>query len=88
MIGPAGSDGAESFDITVCTPEWLCSHMQRDPLPGRRYLFVTSFDYEKLETYLRDLCLYCQGDSWTDVATKLARIGKWEFEDYVPFRRA
>jgi hypothetical protein len=52
--------------------------------PGRHFLFVNNFNYSALESYVRDFCYSCEGASWHAVAEKVGRLGKWEFEDYVP----
>jgi hypothetical protein len=88
MIGPLNDRGEESFDIMVCTPEWLAATMikdNKDMVSGRHYLLVRRYDYRELKTFLQDYCTSCQGKSWQAVAEKLARIGHWEFEDYVPW---
>ena len=84
IVGPAGGKGEESFDFTLCTPEWLASHMSASIAPGRHFLFVNNFNYSALENYVRDFCYSCEGASWHAVAEKVGRLGKWEFEDYVP----
>jgi len=84
MIGPAGSDGEESFGITVCTPEWFEQNMKRSVRSGRHHLFVREYDYEQLKRFLTEYCSTCMGNSWTEVAEKVARIGYWELEDYKP----
>ena len=83
MFGPVGEDGEESFDIVVCTPKWLEGTMNKAVFSGRHHLFVRSFDIESIRAFLIDYARECAGSSWNEVAEKLARIGKWEFEDYV-----
>jgi hypothetical protein len=84
MIGPQGTQEAESFDIVVCTPDWLRSNMEGAILSGRNYLFLKQYDYEVVARYLREFSSSCQGRTWHEVAEKVSRVGKWEFEDYVP----
>jgi hypothetical protein len=88
IVGPAGAHGEESFDFMLCTPEWFAS----DRLPnsksialGRYFIFVREFNYAALKDYVRGYCASCEGDTWTEVAEKIARFGHSEFEDYKPF---
>jgi Immunity protein 8 len=84
MIGPAGGAGEESFGITVCTPSWFEHNMKANIASGRHHLFVREYDYDRLKQYLTNYCSECRGNSWVEVAQKVARIGFWEFEDYQP----
>jgi hypothetical protein len=84
MVGPAGTPGEESFGITVCTPEWFEQNAKSKVTSGRHHLFVKEYDYEELKSFMTDYCSACTGNSWTEVAQKVARIGYWEFEDYKP----
>ena len=84
MIGPAGQEGHESFDFMVCTPEWFSSNMRQEIKPGR--LFVRDFSYPHLEQFVRNYCNKCgEAATWRALAEKLGRLGKWEFEDYLPY---
>jgi Immunity protein 8 len=83
MFGPEGQDGEESFDMIVCTPKWLQRTMNEPVLSGRHHLIVRSFDIEGISRYLTNYAQECVGSDWREGAEKLARIGKWEFEDYV-----
>jgi len=86
MIGPAGQEGHESFDFMLCTPEWFSSHMPKEIAMGRHYLFVRDYSYARLENFVRDYCSGCgEETTWRAIAEKLGRLGKWEFEDYVPY---
>jgi len=83
MIGPVGVESKESFDMMVCTPEWLRrNHAATEIIVGRHHLIVCKYDYESLVSYISEFVKQCTGDSWSEVADKLGRLGKWEFEDY------
>ena len=85
MFGPENSSGEESFDMLICTPDWLNGELRRQSIiNGRNYLIVDGFDLSKIRAFLVDYASKCIGETWQDVATKLSRIGKWEFEDYAP----
>ncbi len=88
MIGPAGSPGEESFGFTLCTPTWFAQNRRGEFALGRHYLFVSGYDYTALEKFVRGYCQRCMGNSWTEVAQKVARLGYWEFEDYAPSKPA
>jgi Immunity protein 8 len=82
-VGPAGEEGAEQFQFTVCSPRWQAEQ----PLPKgfafqRHTLLVDSWDPDVVERAISDLCRRTEGATWRDVATKLSRFGFWEFEDY------
>jgi hypothetical protein len=83
LVGPVGGKGEESFDFIVCTPGWFSSNMNgKLVVSGRNYLFMQKFDYPALEQFVRNYCSQCVGKTWREVADKVSRIGKWEFEDY------
>jgi len=85
MAGPNEGEGEESFDVVVCTPEWLRRmHNATDIIAGRHYLIVFEYNYDRLSQYLDEYCSRCAGETWQDVARQLGRLGKWEFEDYKP----
>ena len=84
IVGPEGTEGEESFDIEVCTPKWLEStYKLEDVVVGRHHLIVREYNYERIIETIKDFLRDCSGENWHEVAGKVARIGKWEFEDYV-----
>lgn len=84
LAGPADGPGEESFDITVCSVEWLASLVRRHGLvDGRHHLILDRFDWPTLKSYIERRVHQCTGDDWDEVSAKLARLGLWEFEDYV-----
>jgi hypothetical protein len=86
MFGPENSEGEESFDLVVCTPKWLEQKLAKDMiLSGRHHLIVKEYNFEAIRSFLIEYARQCCGDTWQEVAQILSRIGRWEFEDYVPF---
>lgn len=82
-IGSEDSKGADMFILTVCSPAWLQRELrEKDAIWGRHLLIIPDFDahliQEKVESYLKE----CQGNTWQEVAEKVARFAAWEFEDY------
>jgi hypothetical protein len=86
IIGPADGPGEESFDFMLCTPDWFAANMKSDIVIGRHFLLVKKFNYSRLQEFIEDHCTKCSGSSWREVGEKLARLGKWEFEDYAEYR--
>lgn len=83
MIGPEGKEGEESFDIEVCTPRWLEEiYKLEEIVVGRHHLIVREYNYERIIKTIKDYLQNCSGEGWNEVAEKVARLGKWEFEDY------
>ncbi len=85
MIGPEGDDSSESFDLTVCTPEWLAAKVEGEgPMLGLHHIVVSAFDYDALFNAVQAFCSRCEGASWEEVGAKVGRLGRWEFDEYRP----
>lgn len=85
LVGPRGSVGEESFDLKICTPAYLADLCEKHGFViGRHYLIVDNYHFPFLRDLITKLVERCTGDSWEEVATKVARLGYWEFEDYQP----
>ena len=94
-IGPDGEDGADDFELMVCSPSWFEQNILKPPKThesheqvfrhafGRHYLFFVSYDEEKVRTAIFDLVEQQSADSWGELALRLSRHFQWEYEDYV-----
>lgn len=83
MVGADNAEGEESFDLTLCTVDWVRRQIEGDQLfDGRHHLIFESFDFDVFERFLKRRVAECRGDSWSEVAAKLSLIGRWEFENY------
>jgi hypothetical protein len=85
MVGPSDGPGEESFDVTVCTPEWLAQRCAGEGFVDGLHTVVTtveSFTERGLRSFLTRRVENVSGETWREVADKVARLGHWEFEDY------
>lgn len=85
IVGPEDSPGEESFDLTVCSPEWLAARSRAIGLVDARHHLVVNpegFDQHTLRDFLDQRVRAASGDTWQQVAEKIGRLGFWEFEDY------
>ena len=88
IVGPPDTPGEESFDVTVCTPEWLakaCSQVG-GIYNARHHLVVNfdDFDQRALRAWLSARVQEVTSDTWAEIGERLGRLGHWEFEDYMP----
>jgi hypothetical protein len=85
LVGPAGTQGEESFDFDVCSPAWLTTELGRQAIIGGRFLLIArDFDPQRIEDHVRRKIQQVSGKDWREVASKVARWAHWEFEDYRP----
>ena len=85
-IGSKESDGADNFQLHVCTPEWIEKQIkERNGMFPINTLIVGEYDPMQIETLIRDYCASCIGETWEDVAKQLAKIARWEFENYYDY---
>lgn len=83
MIGLEDSAGSESFDILVCTPDWLKSqYAEKKCVWGHHMLIVLEYDFAFIKSEIERYITSCTGESWLTIARKLSKMGAWEFEDY------
>ena len=83
IVGPSGLDGEESFDIVVCSPEWLKIQCRKDGFVlGRHLLIVEHFEIGAVRSIITKSIESISGNSWKEVAIAVSRIGYWEFEGY------
>lgn len=83
VAGPAGEDGAESFDFIVCSPARLASQIRDgSAFLVRHVVLVERFDFSVVRKFVERFVHSCDGADWLTIAAKLSRLGQWEFEDY------
>lgn len=85
FVGPSDGPGEESFDVEVCTPEWLARRCATEGFVDGRHTVITTVDTftkDGLRSFLTRRVENTSGETWHEVAEKVARLGLWEFEDY------
>lgn len=81
-VGSSDGPGEDSFDVIVCSPEWLRD--QPGPILGLHHIILPTYDYSSLVQFVEAYLSICGGADWQEVASKVGRLGHWEFEDYRP----
>lgn len=82
MIGPSNAEGAESFDIFVCSPGWLAYDISDTGIrSGEHLLLLKHYDHHLLLRYLERRVGACEATTWQALAQQLGRLGQWEFDN-------
>ncbi len=69
----------------LCNPSYIRAKVARAHIIDlRHHLAVGAYDFPAIRQYLGMRVSACEGDTWTQVAEQVGRIGRWEFEDYRP----
>jgi len=83
LIGPEDQEGSESFDIVLCSPRWVEKKCEAEfTFPGLHTLIVREYDWGLIQRYLHRVVSRTVGVDWQELASKLSKLGRWEFEDY------
>lgn len=83
LIGPKGQQGEEAFDFVVCSPAWLLKDRgAKSVIFGSHHILLFEYNFDRLQEALTKLVTGVSGSSWNELAQKLSRYGRWEFEDY------
>lgn len=79
LISPHGSEGEESFDVTVCSIAMLMERARETPMWGDGSIFVEFFNWNQVRKLVESRVLRCCGSSWSEVTAKLSKFRVWEF---------
>lgn len=83
IIGPDDQEGAEFFDMLVCTPKWLQSEVEKKGvLSGKGTIILDEYDYDKIILFIKNQLNDCCAEDWAGITQKLSLISFWEYEDY------
>ena len=88
FVGPEGEEGQEQFQVQVCTPRWLLGHDREDVIMGTGRIIVFEYHWSRMERAIRQWVNRWRGNSWHELALKVARLGDWEFDNYTPYTPA
>lgn len=86
-VGPADGPGVESFDVTVCSPEWLATQCRSgEPVNGLHHVIVglDTYDERVLRRWFESRVHAVEAEAWDGIADQLRLLGGWEFEGYQP----
>src|SRR6266487_833473 len=80
-VGPLGLRGRERFEVLAVTPRWLLDrHGEKGIVAGRGKLIVFEWSFARVKAFLAREVERCSGETWPEVARRVARIAEWEGE--------
>jgi hypothetical protein len=85
LVGPVDEPGEESFDLTVCSPEWLGRRSHSEGIvSGLHHLIISLDDFDEriLRQWLEGRVAAIEEPTWAEYATKLGLVGRSEFDGY------
>ena len=84
-IGVRGEKGADAFEFDVCSPEFLESETENHPVfSGENLIIMKRFDPDRVEEFVHKRLRHATGKDWGEMAGKIGKWARWEFEDYRP----
>lgn len=84
-IGPESDATAETFALTFGSPRRLMRDCEAGGVVwGRHLLLARRFDRALLQSHLEEQCRNCAGSDWSEIVTKLQRLGEWDYANYQP----
>ncbi|WP_119666804.1 Imm8 family immunity protein [Fibrisoma montanum] len=80
----------DMFNVFICSPSYLPELMKKiyppsDVIFGKHLIFANHYNFERILSTITNYILSVEGQTWEEVALKINRIARWEFEDYKPF---
>ena len=82
IIGPDPGEGEEFFDFPLCSIRWINDEIDRDGFCAlQRRLAISHWDPSIVRKAIDQLISPLYGESWDQLAAKLMRFARWEFEE-------
>jgi hypothetical protein len=81
LIGPADGPGEESFELTVCSPEWLAERCKSgEPVNGLHHVIagLDTYDERVPQDWLEARVLAVEAATWAGIASQLRFPGGWD----------
>ncbi|MCU1731804.1 MULTISPECIES: immunity 8 family protein [unclassified Pseudomonas] len=80
-VGLDCTQGADDFELFVCTPKWL-EETVWEARWGRGLLIVQKYNFSTINGLIHEYVSRCEGDSWETIVVQLGKVFSWEFDDY------
>jgi hypothetical protein len=82
MLGTCTSNGEEIFSFSICSPKWVENNAQDKPFFAQYTLITDTISEERVREAIASLLDSIDGSDWTDLANKISKYLRWEFDDY------
>ena len=82
-IGIKGQKGADYFEVDVASPGFL-EHLLPQPFFLRHTVLATYYNIPTTVALMTQYVEALEEESWEQLASKISRVARWQFEDYQP----
>lgn len=80
-IGIVGEEGADYFTFDVCSPAWLQSELESEPVVSGQYMVIMAeFDFPVLKRFVDKKVSRTEGVDWHSIVQELKVWSRWEFD--------
>ena len=80
-IGIRGQEGSDFFEVDVASPGFL-EQLTPQPIFLRHTLLATDYNIPEAVAMVHKYIEALEENSWEELASKVSRVARWEFEDY------
>lgn len=80
-IGAKGQVGADYFEVDVASAGYL-EHLRPQPFFLQHTILANDYNVPEAVALVRKHVEALDGDSWEELASKISRFARWEFEGY------
>ena len=77
-LAPPGIDGADSFDVIVCSPDWIPLHYGSDAIvDGRFHLIMATYSEAILKSYIERTARNSAAPTWNEVVDRFGQVAQF-----------
>jgi hypothetical protein len=83
-IGVEGQEGSDQFEVLVASAAYLAHRYPGQAATFLRHIMLASdYNIKEAVDLMTKYVSSLEADSWQELASKINRVARWEYEDYL-----
>jgi hypothetical protein len=84
FIGVEGEEGSDQFEVLVASATYLAQRYPDQAATFLRHIMLASdYNIQEAVALMTKYVSSLEANSWQALATKINRVARWEYEDYL-----
>ena len=84
-IGVEGGEGSDQFEVLVASAAYLAQRYPGQAATFLRHIILASdYNINAAVALMTKYVSSLEANSWQELAIKINRVARWEYEDYLP----